>query len=80
VPPFGSTPDAVLWRKLCLRAVAEYTPAATEPAATELAATVVGTEMANPVVEVYWNPYSGALLPPGETPPADADVRKPFLT
>jgi len=55
VPQF-STPDAVLWRKLSLRAGAGPS-----------------------LVAVYWNLHSGALLPPGETPPSDADVRGGIL-
>jgi hypothetical protein len=59
-----AAPSSMLWRKLSFRA------AATSREAEESA----GSDLT-----VLWNVHSGALLPPGQTPPADADVRGGIL-
>jgi hypothetical protein len=57
----------MLWRKLTL-----CTPASGE------ASTEAEGSAGSPVV-LYWNMHSGALLPPGQLPPADGDVRGGIL-
>lgn len=61
--PPAAAPSSMLWRKLTLRT----------------AASREAQGSAGSAVVIYWNMHSGALLPPGQTPPADGDVRGGIL-